>query len=57
MSYYEPTLEDISMEALREYAFRRMLRDQCIRNPRGLAMDLRFYQTNYQRWWEQRRRS
>ena len=50
---YEPTLQSMTEEELREYAVRRLLRDYYVRRPKELARDIRRYGGNYREWWEE----
>jgi len=51
--HYEPSLKDLSPDALCEYAARRLLRDYYIHQPKNLSGDIRFYLENYKAWWEE----
>ena len=54
--YYEPSLQDLKLTTLYEYAAQRLLRD-CIPDPRVIVADCLHYRTHYQDWWEEWRKS
>ena len=51
LSYYEPSLQDLKLTTLYEYAAQRLLRDS-IPDPQAIAADCSLYRDDYRSWWE-----
>jgi hypothetical protein len=52
LAYYEPSIQDITLTVLYEYAAQRLLRDS-VPDPACIGADCKRYRQDYRRWWEE----